>query len=212
MDRAFWIDKWEANEIGFHKSEANPMLVAHIDRLGLRDGDRVFLPLCGKTRDIGWLLSQGYRVCGAELSILAVEQLFEELGVTPTRSEEGALTRFAADGIDIFVGDIFDVTRATLGPVDALYDRAALVALPETMRSRYARHLVEIGGGVPQLLICFDYDQSEMNGPPFSVDENEVRALYDNNYAIEMVERADVAGGLKGRCAADEIVWLLHRQ
>ena len=210
MDRAFWIDKWQANEIGFHKEDVNPMLVAHVDRLGLAEGDRVFLPLCGKTRDIGWLLSRGYRVCGAELSVLAVERLFSDLGVTPTRLEEGALTRFAADGIDIFVGDIFKVTRAMLGPVDAIYDRAAMVALPESMRARYAAHLTDIGGGARQLLICFEYDQSAMNGPPFSVDENEVRRVYAGDYRFERVERADVSGGLKGRCAADEVVWLLH--
>jgi hypothetical protein len=43
----------------------------------------VFLPLCGKTLDIQWLLSRGYGVAGSELSKIAVEQLFSELGVEP---------------------------------------------------------------------------------------------------------------------------------
>ncbi len=210
MDRAFWIDKWQANEIGFHKADVNPMLLAHINQLGLGDGCRVFLPLCGKTRDIGWLLSRGYRVCGAEFSVLAVEQLFTNLGVEPTRKKAGALTRFSANGIEIFVGDIFDVTQSALGPVDAIYDRAALVALQWEMRGRYAAHLADITDHARQLLICFEYDQTTMNGPPFSVDENELRRIYADGYEFKMIERADVIGGLKGRCVADEVVWLLN--
>jgi thiopurine S-methyltransferase len=210
MDRSYWIDKWKSDQIGFHKADVNPMLVAHIDRLDLPEGARIFLPLCGKTRDIGWLLSRGYRVCGAELSVLAVDQLFADLGVEPICASTGSLTHYAADGIDIFVGDIFDVTQAMLGPVDAVYDRAALVALPGDTRHRYAAHLARITGTAPHLLICFEYEQNEMNGPPFAVDETELRRVHGDRYAMTLLERADVAGGLKGRCKADETVWHLY--
>ncbi|MCP5081782.1 MAG: thiopurine S-methyltransferase [Alphaproteobacteria bacterium] len=210
MDPVFWHQKWNDNQIAFHEREGNVLLAAHFKDLGLAEGARVFVPLCGKTRDIAWLLAKGCRVAGAELSRLAVEQLFEELGVEPEITTQGALTRFAAPDLDIFVGDIFDLTQATLGPVDAVYDRAAFVALPETMRGDYSRHMAEITATAPQLLITFEYDQAVMPGPPFSIPTGEVHGLHEPRYGITALASVDVAGGLKGRCKADENVWLLQ--
>ncbi len=212
MDRKFWLERWDRNEIGFHKDTEHPALVFHLDRLMLTQGARVFLPLCGKTRDIGWLLSQGYRVAGAELSGKAVKQLFDDLGIRPTREERGPLTLFRAPGIDIFVGDIFDLGPVDLGLVDATYDRAALIALPDGTRHRYAEHLTGITGAAPQLLICLEYDQSVMNGPPFAVDELQVRRFYAGIYDTTLLASEPIEGGLKGRCEALETVWLLQRE
>lgn len=210
MDPDFWHQKWKSNEIGFHQDAANALLVKHVGRLALAKGDRVFLPLCGKTLDIHWLLGNGYRVAGAELSQLAVEQLFEELGTEPAITHHGDLDRYSAEGIDIFVGDIFGLDAETLGPIDAVYDRAALVALPRDMRSLYATHLMRMSSHAPQLLICFEYDQARMQGPPFSIDAGEVTRHYGDDYALTLLERIEVPGGLKGECAM-ESVWLLEQ-
>lgn len=211
MDTQFWHDRWASNEIGFHKSEANPLLVKYVDALSLATGSRFFLPLCGKTLDIGWLLSRGYRVAGAELSAIAIEQLFAQLGVTPTITRVGTLAHYRAPRLDLFVGDIFRVTPELLGPVDAIYDRAALVALPQDMRARYAAHLATLTAHAPQLLISFEYDQRVMEGPPFSVSEEEIRQHYGQRYDITVLVSLDVPGGLKGRCPATERVYLLAK-
>jgi thiopurine S-methyltransferase len=209
MEAGFWRAKWARNEIGFHNAEAHPLLVAHFGALALAAGGRVFVPLCGKTRDIHWLLANGCRVAGAELSRIAVEQLFAELGVTPAVTEASGMGRYSADGIDIFAGDIFALSGEMLGPVDAVYDRAALVALQADMRGRYAAHLARTTGGAQQLLISFDYDQSLLDGPPFSVAGDEIAAHYDAVYDLRRLARVAVEGGLKGKCPADETVWLL---
>ena len=210
MEHDFWHRRWASNEIGFHQPEANPLLARHLPALQLAAGARIFLPLCGKTLDIGWLLARGYRVVGAELSELAVQQLFAELGVVPQVSRHGALGCYQAPGLDIFVGDIFALDAATLGAVDALYDRAALVALPMPLRARYAAHLQQLGGRAPQLLISFEYDQSQLPGPPFAVPAEQLEAFYAAHYRLQLLERQALAGGLKGQCAADELVWLLQ--
>ena len=210
MNAEFWHERWRENRIGFHQSAPNAMLVDHIGALNLAAGARVFLPLCGKTRDIGWLMSQGYRVAGAELSRLAVDQLFQDLGLTPEITEMGALARFRAPGIDIFAGDIFALDAEGLGPVDASYDRAALVALPPDMRAGYGAHMARITGGAPQFVICFDYDQSLMSGPPFSIDAAEMARVYGPHYRLTDHASAPVAGGLKGICPATERVWFLR--
>lgn len=211
MDPSFWLQRWENNNIGFHKSEANPMLVKYFGKLSLSKSSRVFLPLCGKTLDIPWLLSEGYRVAGAELSEIAIEQLFDELDVKPKISRIGAVSLYSAKDIDIFVGNIFDVSSNILGSVDAIYDRAALIALPEEMRNRYTAHLMEITGKAPQLLITCEYDQNLMEGPPFSVNNEEVNQHYSDSYDLSLIESIDIVGGLKGKCAAKENVWLLQK-
>ena len=212
MEHNFWREKWEKNQIAFHEGAPNSLLLKHFARLSLQKGARIFLPLCGKTRDIHWLISQGFRVAGSELSDVAVGQLFAELGLEPRRVQTSPLVRYSATNIDIFQGDIFDVTAAALGVIDAIYDRAALVALPKPMRARYAPHLVGIMDAAPQLLISYAYDQSAMEGPPFSVSDGEVRQLYGDAYDVSLVESVDVLGGLKGKCAAAENVWLLRQR
>jgi len=207
MDASFWHDRWGSNDIAFHKNEANPLLVKYFGALSLPKGNRVFVPLCGKTLDIPWLLAKGYRVAGAELSKIAVEQLFNHLGVQPTVARAGELDHYSATNIDIFVGDIFHLSSKVLGSVDAVYDRAALVALPEELRKRYTAHLTAITDKAPQLLICYEYDQSLMEGPPFSVSNEEVIRHYRDSYELTLLASIEVPGGLKGKCAAKENVW-----
>ena len=209
MEAEFWHERWREDKHGFDQAAPNPLLVAHFDALALKPGERVFVPLCGKTVDIPWLQEQGLHVVGAELSETAVEQLFEIMGVTPEIVDLGNLKRYSGDGIDIFAGDIFDLSAGVLGDVDAVFDRAALVALPEEMRARYSAHLSEITGNAPQLLITFDYDQSIMPGPPFSVPEEMVRRYYGATFTITRLGGVEVAGNLKGIAPATEEIWLL---
>jgi thiopurine S-methyltransferase len=210
MDASFWHQRWEDNNIAFHESEANPLLVKYFKQLSLVNGNRVFLPLCGKTLDIPWLLSNGYRVAGAELSKIAVETLFTELRMEPKILRVGEIDHYSAQNIDLFVGDIFHLSSKMLGPVDAIYDRAALVALPEEMRNRYTAHLMEITDKAPQLLICYEYDQSLMEGPPFSISNEEVSQHYAGSYHLTPLASVNVPSGLKGKFAAIENVWLLQ--
>jgi len=212
MNSSFWHQRWEKNEIGFHEDKPNPLLVKHFHELAVARGRRIFVPLCGKTLDISWLLSRGYRVAGAELSQLAIEQLFMELGMQPEITTVGNVEQWSANNLDIFVGDIFAVSEKMLGPIDAVYDRAALVAFPEDMRKRYTAHLTDVTTKSPQLLICYEYDQSLMDGPPFSVNNEEVHRHYATTYDLTLLSSTEVAGGLKGKGPVKEDVWLLKRK
>lgn len=205
MEANFWKERWATQQIGFHLNEANPLLVKHISALGLNPPARIFLPLCGKTLDIGWLLSQGHHVAGAELVESAVISLFEELRITPAVEKLGALKVYRTKNLDLYVGDIFELKKDLLGPVDGVFDRAALVALPLEMRQKYTAHLRSLTQQAPQLLVTFDYDQNLVPGPPFSVTAAEVRDHYPE---ATFVEGHNVSGGLKG-IAATESVWLI---
>jgi thiopurine S-methyltransferase len=208
MQADFWHQRWSSNQIGFHEPEVNPLLVMHLDALDLSPGARIFLPLCGKTLDIDWLLSRGYRVAGVELSPLAVAQLFERLGIAPTVGS-GALAQWSAPGIDVFVGDFFALSAAVLGAVDAVYDRAAMIALPPDMRRRYATQMHTLAHAVPQLLVTLDYEQVCMAGPPFAVRSEEIQELHGHRECT-LLATHEVPGGLKGKCPASEKVWRLR--
>jgi thiopurine S-methyltransferase len=212
MDGSFWHRLWDRNEIAFHEREGNQLLVTYFAELSLPEGSRVFVPLCGKTLDLHWLLSNGYRVAGSELSKIAVEQLFRELGVEPNITVIDQVSRYSSNNVDIYVGDIFNLSRSALGQIDAIYDRAALVALPEPMRDRYAAHLMKITDRAPQLLITFEYDQRLLDGPPFSVSSADVGRHYHESYDLKLLASAEIKGGLKGKCAAAESAWLLRKK
>lgn len=212
MEASFWHNRWQTSQTGWHERDVNPLLIAHFPSLNLASGSRVFVPLCGKSLDLGWLLSRGYAVAGAELSELAMTQLFAELRMKPQISGIGKLRLFRGEKIDIFVGDLFDLSREILGPIDAVYDRAALVALPETMRVQYTAHLKDLTGLAPQLVIGYEYDQTIVPGPPFSVTSDELQRHYGDSYTLTPLTRIEVPNGLKGKCPATEHVWQLDRR
>ncbi len=188
MDSAFWLRAWQNNDIRFHQTQPNNNLVAYYQTMNVPAGGRWFIPLCGKTLDIAWLVAQGFEVVGIELSQQAVEQLFEALGVTPVISQHGALALYQADTISIWQGDFFDLSAQQLGRVDAVFDRASLVALPEPMRVHYTQHLRQITDQAQQLLVCFEYDQTQMQGPPFSISGAEVARHYQAHFLLVQLD------------------------
>ena len=177
MDHDFWHSRWGAGQIGFHEGEVNQHLAEHGSALG--SGKRVLVPLCGKAEDLTYLVAYGHQVVGVELVESAVAAFFAEHGAEAKIEQAGAFKRYSAPGITIFVGDFFDTTRELLGPVDALYDRAAIIALPEAMRVAYAKHVRALmPAGAPGIIVTTEYPQDQMSGPPFSVPEAELRSHY----------------------------------
>ena len=192
MDKDFWLQRWEREEIGFHQDEINPYLLQHWPELFPDCSSKVFVPLCGKSRDMLWLRKRGHTVLGVELSAIAVQAFFEENGYTQLHSRNADFERCEADGIQILCGDFFDLKKEDLAEVEVVYDRASLVALPPEMRERYASHLVDILPPSTQiLLLTFDYPQAEMPGPPFAVSPGEVEALYGSRARIKLLAQHD---------------------
>ena len=209
MEASFWHEKWQINQIGFHLNKPNPLLLKHFDKLQLPKKSRIFLPLCGKTLDIAYLLEQGFQVIGSELSEIAIEALFADLNIKPKTTNIGSLKLYQAENIHIYVGDFFDLTDEIIGHIDATYDRAALIALPLETRNLYSKHLVEITKSAPQLIITLDYDQTISQGPPFSVTPTELKQHYEIKYDIDCLASNFSEDGLKGKHPVTESVWKL---
>jgi len=193
MTPDFWHARWRRGETGWHETAINVHLQEHWPRLGVKPGERVFVPLCGKSLDILWLAGEGHRVLGVEISRLAVDAFFSENALSPQVAEESPFVRFRAQELEILCGDFFDLNAAHLDGVTSIFDRASLIAMPPEIRPRYAEHLqrlLQVDSRI--LLITLDYDQSEMSGPPFSVKEDEVRDLFGDRFDIERTARIDV--------------------
>jgi thiopurine S-methyltransferase len=176
MDPAFWLERWQRNEIGFHQGAPHKALDRHWARLGLARDARVFVPLAGKSLDMIWLAARGHAVVGIELAAEAVRAF---------AAENGPVER-----VDLRCGDLFDLDPGALGPIQGVFDRASLVALPPALRRRYAAKLAELSPpGTRTLLVTMEYDQARMSGPPHSVPEPEVRELFGATHAVELLER-----------------------
>ncbi len=216
MDTEFWVKRWENDETGFHLDEVNPFLPRFWSQLQAAENSKVFVPLCGKSLDLRWLRDQGHEVWGVELSPLALQQFFSEQGLKPEVRRAGAFEVWETEGIRLFCGDFFELTPELLGQPSVVYDRASMIALPPAMRPNYARHLLSLAPvSASRLLVTLDYEQTQMDGPPFAVSEAEVLALYGDSFQIEKIFCEDILPEnerfqQKGLTRLDESVYLLQ--
>ncbi len=209
MEAEFWLERWERREIGFHQADINRFLEQYWSTLELAKDSSVFVPLCGKSKDMRWLAQQGHRVLGIEVCETAVQEFFEEWDVQPRREQKGSFTRYSAKNIEILVGDFFALTAENLQDVTGVYDRASLVALPPDMRQAYVKLL---GGILPRkvqtLLISFEYQLGARNGPPFSIDADAVKSLFEGRCTIKWLDSQPF--DLRGVAATEHTFQLIY--
>ncbi len=210
MELSFWHERWQRAEIGFHRDQTNVYLQQFWSVLDLAPGQGVFVPLCGKSRDVLWLAGQGHPVTGVEISPLAVEAFFAENDLQPRRSRQGVFEIWQHDEIRILLGDFFALEPLHLAGCASVYDRAALIALPPTLRERYVDHLNRLLPQMRMLLLTLEYDQAILPGPPFAVDEAEVRQRYGATHAIEVLTVRDALSE-ESRWRDRGMTWLLER-
>lgn len=194
MEQAFWQERWDTRQIGFHQPHPNPLLTAHA---GFFDGlRRIYVPLSGKSTDLGFLRARGHEIIGTEFVAQAIRELFEELGEAPADGSTGPFIIHSVPGLTILQGDALLLEAAQAGgQVDGIYDRAALVAVAPADRERLVasyRRLLRPAGRL--LVIAFDYDPSRLNGPPWAVGRDEIARLFGGFSRVRLLgERQEPA-------------------
>jgi thiopurine S-methyltransferase len=213
INNDFWMQRWQEGQIGFHRNVVNPKLTEFADQLIDANTKRVYVPLCGKTLDMSWLADQGLHVVGCELSPLAIHQFFEE---RDTEFEQ-KIDVYHSSRFTLYQRDFFELDPSTQQPIEAIYDRAAMVAIGYERQTEYARHLLKIlapGGKI--LLVSFDYDRLEMNGPPFAVADEVVRKSFAGAKVDCLSKRSILEEEPKfknrGLSRLSESVWLIQKQ
>ena len=197
MDMAFWLERWSRGETGFHQQHVNPFLGYYYGELGppaeKRSELRVFVPLCGKSKDLWWLQQNGYDSVGVECSELAVQQFFAEQQLSYSKRQMNQHVSYKSDRLDILLGDFFTLQADDIGQITDIFDRASLIALPIELRGEYVNKITDLQKtGTRTLLVTLTYPQNEMDGPPFSVSEEEVNELYSDNFRIEKLAAKEI--------------------
>ncbi len=191
--REFWLQRWREGDIGWHHQEINPHLLSFWHTLGMDQNSLVLVPLCGKSRDMIWLAQQGYSIVGVEISEIAVSGFFSNQDLIAKRSNLGAFQQFQAEPYTLLCGDIFQLKSHHVKQINAVYDRASLVALDSKQRKAYAKLLGEIlPSGCSVLLVAMDYPQKEMRGPPYAVTDTEVQDLFADNFQVTHLHALDL--------------------
>jgi thiopurine S-methyltransferase len=189
----FWHDRWQMGQIGFHQSTVDRHLERFWPDLGLEVASRAFVPLCGKSLDVLWLHAQGHAVSGVELSGVALESFCMEHGIASRRRILDDFDIYEAEHLRLFRGDLFALTPELLGCMSAVYDRAALISWKPELRARYVDRMTALTSpGTQTLLVTMEYEQAQMNGPPFSVSADDVERLYSKNHSIRRLSRRDI--------------------
>ncbi len=185
---AYWHAKWQQGDVKFHQAAPHSLLLRYFSALNLSPGSHVLVPLCGKSEDLFWLAEQGMNVTGVELSEIAAKEFFEAHNIKPSITTKKEFVCYENKNIKIVCGDFFKITSPMLGPIDAIYDRAALIALPESLRQPYAQHLIELSQAKLNMLLITIFTHSQtVSGPPFSVDDAKVQSLYQPFFDIKLL-------------------------
>jgi thiopurine S-methyltransferase len=197
MEKEFWLERWSRGETPFHQAHVNPYLGYYYGVVGppldKRAHYRVFVPLCGKSRDLWWLQQSGYDVIGVEYSEVAVKQFFTEQQLDHSRVRNERFISYRAKRLEIIQADFFELQEDDIGNISDIFDRASLIAYPEEMRRNYVRKITALQKpGTRTLLITLTYPENEMSGPPFSVNQDEVRRLYNDNFRIEKLASKNI--------------------
>jgi thiopurine S-methyltransferase len=191
--KEFWLSRWEENDIGWHHEEFNPHLLGFWHNLEIPAGARILVPLSGKSRDMVWLAEHDYRILGVEISPIAVSSFFAERGLEPRVTEGERFSRWQAGDYDMLCGDLFLLQKEDLREINAVYDRASLVALNRDQREAYAGLLAQLlPSGCAVLLVAMDYPQHEMQGPPYCVTEQEVKEIFGADFHIDLLDSLDL--------------------
>ena len=185
MDQKFWLECWESKNLGFNQEKINAHLVNFFPELSLPQESSILVPLCGKSIDLTWLLKQGFQVTGIELSSIAIQDFFKEQNISYTKEKLGPYTSWQANNhkLRILEGDFFNILSLE-DSFTGIYDRASLVALPQSMRQDYYKILKALKASI--FLITVEYDQKKIDGPPFSISEKEVVESLKENFHISM--------------------------
>ena len=195
-----WSERWRDGRTGFHQTEFNAVLLEHWPRLVSDPNSRVLVPLCGKSHDMIWLHRRGHSVVGVEMVEMACVAFFAEHEMPYRRIEQDHYVRFvgegSAEGLTILCADLFSLTEADIGTVDAWYDRAAIVALPPQLRAPYADWMNRmLSEDVAGLMMTFDYPQNEREGPPFSVGFGDIETHFSTAFRVALLDCIDLTEG-----------------
>jgi len=185
----FWHKRWQTEQIGWHRDSFNDMLTKHWGNIDAVKGCEVLVPLCGKSLDMVWLANQGHNVIGMEFVSDAIQAFFEENRLTPVTTVNGNYTQHQSKPFTILEGDIFEL-ESNVVQADSWYDRAAMVAIEPSLRKAYVDQLRKATkNDAVGLMITYTNPQQGMDGPPYSLTDEDVAKLFSEGFEWRCLEK-----------------------
>lgn len=228
-DFNFWNERWITGKTAFHQSDIHFSLTEFgKDLFDEKIHNSILVPLCGKSKDMNYLLSLGLKVFGIEFSSIAIENFFLESNIDYKVEILSNFEKlYIASNIVIYQGDLFkaknfSVVNAYLEKVIYCYDRASMVAFDKNERIHYAKFLNDLPNLKNILLPLFDYgprinEKKDVEvGPPYLVSEFELNQLYSSHFDIKFLKEKNLkvreSLALEGVTFEKELVYLLGRK
>lgn len=202
---------------GVYVPTVTKLLEDNIDKIVAgRTGLKFFVPLCGKTIDMKWLSEIGHTVVGVERSEKAVKQFFLESDMSFTEESvpkiPGAkVYRNTEKTVSLYQCDIHSFTSSFEGQFDVIWDKAALVVIDPTDRTKYASIIISLmAPGCKYLLDTMLYDPKQYTGPPFLVTEEHINSLFGSVCDIECLQEEDALTDEWADCGLDSLTEKVH--
>ncbi|KAL7557111.1 hypothetical protein ACA910_002360 [Epithemia clementina (nom. ined.)] len=206
-DPDFWINYWETDKVTWQAPVTSPWLHKYLDEFLPTPKQTVFVPLCGKTLDMKLLLDAGHHVVGAECSGIACVDFFTENHIpgyareelTTVQGQRVVRHRSTVQPIELYECDIFDLTPAITGRIDAVLDRAALVALPPSIiEDQYLPLLTRLLRPGGAMLFASVSELPFAKAPPHAYKRHQIEGLLQKFFAkiqLKEVHRYRVNAG-----------------
>ncbi|XP_019399410.1 PREDICTED: thiopurine S-methyltransferase isoform X2 [Crocodylus porosus] len=183
-----WLQKWEENNIGFHKEQGHP------------------------------LADMGHSVTGVEFSKQALKEFFTEQNLSYSEESipgisNGKVFKSTSGNISLYCCSIYDLSSKIAGKFDGIWDRGSLVAINPCDRERYANLMLSLmDKNCSYLLATVSYDPNKHKGPPFYVPEHEIESLFGKFCEIKCLQKQDVFSERQKEWGLDyflEVLYLL---
>jgi SAM-dependent methyltransferase len=138
------------------------------------------IPGCGLGYEAAFLAQAGWDVTAIDFSPAAVANAKAVIGTW---------------GKHVLEADFFQYQPAL--PLELIYERAFLCALPHAMRAQIVQrwaNLLNVGGLLVGFFYVDDAPEPSLKGPPFSISSGELHGLMSSYF--ELLEEAEVADSI----------------
>lgn len=203
---SYWTNRWVNNDIGWNETDGNKLMWKYFpDVLKTKLPEkkpeelRVFVPLCGKAKDMYLLYQMGFTVVGIEISKEAIDDFFTENGVEekemnqPFRSSKDGRLILGQGDLFTFSGDKSQPIQLPFEKFDVMWDRGSFVALNAKDRTAYASMMMSLMADDGLYLLCsLVYDISEYGGPPLTATTEDLMQFYGERCDIQVLDKDDL--------------------
>jgi len=201
----YWTTRYDSKTTGWLINNAHPFLLKNpdlllggrSDRVESENSKKIFVPLCGTTHDLLYLLSLGFEVFGVEGVKSCFEVLNERDGLGLVFNEKESTYETPDGRLKIYYGDLYKCPIEKWGPFDCVWDRASLIAIDMDFRPSYADIIKRSLGSnsldreFRYIIEVVSYDKSLFQGPPKCVTEEDLKTLYPE-YKIEILQDSKI--------------------